>query len=305
MNSSVKLGQEVGVLEHVQQVEGAPAGASTSSLSAAGCAGSGSASSFGTVIHGSPLPGGDPHPAAPLPVARAPGPAGRGASAIRCRRPAMNSVGSSGLTHRGVVDVAVVLEVAGQVVLRVAPPAGAIDLDLPATQRVAQRDQHAQLVRDPLDPALLVDHRVAPRLRHHPVDRDRRRAAGRRSAVLPSTLGVAAPADPTRPSPAGRRCCCSGTQRRQQRGQHPPVVVGVRATQHRAHPPGTPARSPWPRGPGPAASSHPRPGTDAVRTVSSGCSTAASASRNRRPSLPRTRRRSSISSPSTLVPRGC
>jgi hypothetical protein len=70
-----------------------------------------------------------------------------------------------------VVYAAVVLEVAGQVLVRVLPAARALDVDLAAAQRVPQRDQHAQLVRDALDPAVAVDDTVQPRLRHHPVDR--------------------------------------------------------------------------------------------------------------------------------------
>ncbi|MEV5441002.1 hypothetical protein AB0N23_00335 [Streptomyces sp. NPDC052644] len=69
------------------------------------------------------------------------------------------------------MDVSVVLEVGGQIVLRITPPVGAHDPDLPSSQRVPQADQHAQLVRDALDVALVVDDRRPPLLGHHSVQR--------------------------------------------------------------------------------------------------------------------------------------
>ncbi|MFF3877825.1 hypothetical protein [Streptomyces sp. NPDC001978] len=63
------------------------------------------------------------------------------------------------------------LEVAGQVVLRVAPPHPALDIDLAAADRIPQGHQHAQLIGDALDPALVVDDRLTPVLAHHAVHR--------------------------------------------------------------------------------------------------------------------------------------
>jgi hypothetical protein len=56
----------------------------------------------------------------------------------------------------------VALEVGWQVLVRVAPAAGPVDVDLAAADRVPGRAQHTQLVRDPLDPAVLVDDRLLP-----------------------------------------------------------------------------------------------------------------------------------------------
>ena len=117
----------------------------------------------------------------------------------------MNAVGVQRLAHRGVVDVAVVLEVARQVLVRVLPAAGALDLDLAAAQRVPQRDQHAQLVGDALHPAVLVDDGVQPGLRHDAVDRDLLPGRVELLVAVGPRSGRAARA---RPSPAGRRCCC-------------------------------------------------------------------------------------------------
>ncbi|WP_320775943.1 hypothetical protein [Streptomyces sp. CRN 30] len=74
--------------------------------------------------------------------------------------------------HRGVVHIAVVLEVRWQIVLRVLPPVRARHPDLPPPQRVPQRHEHAQLVRDALDPAALVHHGLAPLLAHQARQRD-------------------------------------------------------------------------------------------------------------------------------------
>lgn len=76
------------------------------------------------------------------------------------------------LAQRGVVNIAVEVEVAREIVLGVAPAAGADDPDLAAADRVAQRVQHAQLVRDPLDPPVGVDDRATPRRRDDAVGRD-------------------------------------------------------------------------------------------------------------------------------------
>ena len=56
------------------------------------------------------------------------------------------------------------VEITWQVILGVVPPIRAVDINLTAADRVAQRDQHTQLVRDALDAALLVDDRPTPRL---------------------------------------------------------------------------------------------------------------------------------------------
>ncbi|GAA1323587.1 hypothetical protein GCM10009647_058560 [Streptomyces sanglieri] len=76
------------------------------------------------------------------------------------------------LADRVVVHIAVVLEVRRQIVLRVPPPVRARHPDLPPAQRVPQRHEHAQLVRDALDPAALIHDRLAPLLAHHPRERD-------------------------------------------------------------------------------------------------------------------------------------
>ncbi|MFJ5100803.1 hypothetical protein [Streptomyces sp. NPDC088554] len=76
------------------------------------------------------------------------------------------------LADRVVVHIAVVLEVRWQVVLRVLPPVRARHPDLPPPQRVPQGHEHAQLVRDALDPTALIHHSLAPLLAHHPGQRD-------------------------------------------------------------------------------------------------------------------------------------
>ena len=65
------------------------------------------------------------------------------------------------------MHIAAGVEVGGQVIVGVAPLAGAFHPDLPAPDRRAQRHQDAQLVRDPLDPAPLIDHRRPPVVRDH------------------------------------------------------------------------------------------------------------------------------------------
>ncbi|MDQ6777247.1 MAG: hypothetical protein M3071_13745 [Actinomycetota bacterium] len=72
---------------------------------------------------------------------------------------------------RGVVDVAVLVEVGGQVAFGVAPAARADDPYLAAADRVAQRSQRAQLVRHALHPAVLIWHGVALRGRYDAVQR--------------------------------------------------------------------------------------------------------------------------------------
>jgi hypothetical protein len=67
-----------------------------------------------------------------------------------------------GLADRGVVRLAVRLEVEGQVGLGVAPATRALYPDLAGADSVAQAGEHAQLVRDPLHPPALVHDRRAP-----------------------------------------------------------------------------------------------------------------------------------------------
>jgi hypothetical protein len=75
------------------------------------------------------------------------------------------------------------LEVAGQVVLRITPAQGPLNVDLAAPDRVPQGHQDAQLVRDALDLALVVDDSLAPVLaydavhRHLLIARDRHAAS--------------------------------------------------------------------------------------------------------------------------------
>jgi hypothetical protein len=71
-----------------------------------------------------------------------------------------------------------VREVRRQVALGVAPAAGAHHPDLAAAQRVTQRAEHAQLVRDPLDMALLVDDDLAPGGRDDALERTPLRSVG-------------------------------------------------------------------------------------------------------------------------------
>ncbi|WP_239514373.1 hypothetical protein [Streptosporangium sp. 'caverna'] len=73
-----------------------------------------------------------------------------------CRRPLLQvgdkCRGIDRLGQGGVVNVAVVLKVTGQVLVRIPPLASALDVNLPPTQRLPQGDQHTQFVRDVLDP---------------------------------------------------------------------------------------------------------------------------------------------------------
>ncbi len=131
------------------------------------------------------------------------------------------------------MDLARGLEVARQIILRVAPPARPVDIHLAAPQSVAQRDQHAQLIRDALDPAAFVDHRLKPRLGHHAVDRD-----GVLLGVEADLAVHAGVADQQlqrlHHRPVGG-VVAAELQRRQQRRQHPPIVIRVRRAQHSAH----------------------------------------------------------------------
>ena len=65
-----------------------------------------------------------------------------------------------------VVQILGCFEVSREVMVRVTPPAGVVDEHLPATDRVAESDEHAQLTRDSLYTAAIVDHGGPPALRH-------------------------------------------------------------------------------------------------------------------------------------------
>ena len=205
---------------------------STSALSAPRFFGSGSLSELGDAHPRAALPGDDPDPAAGAP----------GQGRVKPGEPVIQPLpepvgelgGVQGLAQLGVVDVAVVLEVARQVLVRVLPAARALDVDLAAAQRVPQRDQHAQLVRDALHPAVVVGDAVQPRLRHHPVDRHL--LPGRVELLVAVGARVAGEqADGVHDRPVGA-VVAAELQRGQQRGEHPPVVVRVGAAQLVADP---------------------------------------------------------------------
>jgi hypothetical protein len=149
----------------------------------------------------------------------------------RCWRSVMNALGSSGWRRRGVVHVAVVFEVGGQVVFGVAPAVGANDGDLAATDRVSERTQHAQLVGDALDPAVVVDDRGAPLARHDPIDRHGLR--GGVETVLAGPLRVPGQQLERVHDRAVAGVGAAKLQGGQQPREHPAVVRGVRRAQHR------------------------------------------------------------------------
>jgi len=105
-------------------------------------------------------------------------------------------------------------------------------VDLAAAQRVAQRDQHAQLVRDSLDAAPVVNHRLAPGAGHDAVDRDG--VGVGEEPGLAVHAGVAGQQRERRHHRAVGGVVAAKLQRSEQRRQHPSVVVGVRAAQHGA-----------------------------------------------------------------------
>ena len=120
-----------------------------SSFSAFRLAASGWRGMCGTLIHGSPAPGGDLHPARGPRSQRVVQPAERGG--VLFPQPGYERRRVAWLAQRLVVHIAAGVEVGGQVIVGVAPLAGAFHPDLPAPDRRAQRHQDAQLVRDPLD----------------------------------------------------------------------------------------------------------------------------------------------------------
>ncbi|MFE0362806.1 hypothetical protein [Streptomyces griseoaurantiacus] len=130
-----------------------------------------------------------------------------------------------GLTDRHVVHGAGRLEVAGQVVLRVAPPPPGLDVDLSAPGRAPQRHRHAQLVRDALDFALVVEDRLAPIPEYDAVHRhDVTGVVEARLAVDVGVLGQQH--EPVHHRPVGHVLALEA-QRVQQRRQHLPVVRAV------------------------------------------------------------------------------
>ena len=117
--------------------------------------------------------------------------------------------------------------------VRVTPPAGVVDEHLPATDRVSKRDEHAQLVRDSLDTATILDHGGPPALRHDTIKRDRVRGfviaglAARRRVPFQQLDRIE-----HRPISGVVR---PERKRAEQRGEHASVVRGVRGSQHRPH----------------------------------------------------------------------
>jgi hypothetical protein len=132
------------------------------------------------------------------------------------------------------VDVPVELEIDRQVVVRVPPPLGADHPQFPTSQPVPQRSQHAQLVGNPLNPATLVDDRVAPLGRDHPVEGDD--VLGVVEADRPRAGGVAAQQGQGIHDGTVGGVVRPDVQSGQQRGKQPAVVVRVRRPQHRADP---------------------------------------------------------------------
>lgn len=87
------------------------------------------------------------------------------------------------------MDVPVELEVRGQIVLRVPPAVGTVQVDLPPADGVAQRLEDAELAGDALHLALLVDHGIPPLRGHHPLDGHPLLVVV--PAVLPRSRGIA------------------------------------------------------------------------------------------------------------------
>lgn len=146
-----------------------------------------------------------------------------------------------------------------RVVLRVTPPVRPHHPDLPAPHRVPKRHQHAQLVRDALDPSLVVHRRRPPVLGHHPRERHALRRIEER-ALLQRLVQVALEqVDRVHHRPVGGVVALQ-LQRAQQRREHPAPVRRARRPQHRtnARLVGGP-RSPRPPSPALSASSPLRP----------------------------------------------
>jgi len=164
----------VGLGQEVEQVNGAPTrldrGLDPFQVRGLGL--------FGRLRHGDPRPPGPGADAHPCRVVR-----GQGSVEVAQRggqltlQAADELARVQRLTEPFVVSGAVGVEIGGQVDVRVTPPDRAEDPHLAASDRLAQRGQHAQLVRDPLHPAgavlAFLGHRRAPVGRHDPVQRHR------------------------------------------------------------------------------------------------------------------------------------
>lgn len=140
--------------------------------------------------------------------------------------------GVQGLSQGRVVNVAVRLEVAREVVFGIAPPVRP-DGDLAAANRVPERSQDAQLVGDPLKTAGLINHCCAPVPRDHAVDRGSLR--GRVEAVLAGPIAVAREElQGVHHGPVGG-VRAAKLERAEQARQHPAIVRGIRGAKHRPH----------------------------------------------------------------------
>ena len=105
--------------------------------------------------------------------------------------------------------------------------------DLAAADRVAQAGEHAQLIRDPLDPSLLVHDRGSPVGSDHAVEGNPVGLVVEHDAF---TVGVAAQQlKRFHRRPVGGVVAAELLQRLQHGWEHPAVVVAVGGTQHLAH----------------------------------------------------------------------
>jgi hypothetical protein len=219
-------GQELGVLQHVQEVQDAPA---AYDLVLEGLEAGGLGQRL-QLRHGDPglaLAGGDLHPTRRAVRQRRREPVqgcGHALLQVLDERPRIQR-----LADRGVVHGAGGLEVTGQVVLRIAPAGRALDIDLATAHRVPQRHQHAQFVRDALDGALVIDDRLTPVLADHAVHRHDVR--GVVEAGLAVDVGVLLQQlHRVHHRPVGS-VVTSEAQCVQQRRQHLPVVRAVGGVQ--------------------------------------------------------------------------
>jgi hypothetical protein len=132
------------------------------------------------------------------------------------------------------VHVAVLVKVARQVFVGLAPALRAGDVDLPSAQSVPQRAQHAQLIRDSFHFPVFVDDRSAPLVGDHAVERHA--LAWRLEALLARSVDMAAQQlERLHHRPVGAVRAAKLKCREQSR-EHPPVVVGVGAADRLAHP---------------------------------------------------------------------
>ena len=131
--------------------------------------------------------------------------------------------GVSRLADRGVVHIAVGVEIDRHILVGVAPPVRPGHVDLPPPERVSQRAQHTQLIRDPLDLAVLVDDCLTPLIRDDTDDRGT--VAGWVEPLLPWRVDMALQQFQRvhhRPVDA---VGAAELERVEDAGQHPPVVV--------------------------------------------------------------------------------